>query len=86
MSSAKKMKFPMKEIECFDNPTLYEMTDEEYREFLHEGGLGGLMYVDHHGVLRSYVADYGMATTLEQLDILSEYLQSLRREMSPRRK
>jgi hypothetical protein len=86
MSSVKKIKFPMKEIECVDNPAMREMTDDGYREFLHQGGVGGLMYVDHHDVLRSEVADYALATSREQLDILIEYLQSLRSKMSPRRK
>jgi hypothetical protein len=81
-----KNKFPMKEIECVDIPTMYEMSDSEYREFLREGELGGLMYVDHHDVLRSYVADYPIATTLEQFDILIEHLKTLRRKMVPRRK
>ena len=81
-----KIKFPLKEIECVDIPTMRGMSDAEYREFLSEGGLGGLMYVDHHDVLRSYVADYPLATTLEQFDILIEYLQTLRRKMVPRRK
>ncbi len=38
------------------------------RKFLREGELGGLMYVDHHDFLRSFVADYPLATTLEQLE------------------
>jgi hypothetical protein len=80
-----KIKFPMKEIECVDNPTMRGMSDNEYREFLWQGGLGGLMYVDHHDVLRSYVADYALATTLEQFDILMEYLQSLRSKMAARK-
>lgn len=65
---------------------MYGMSDNEYREFLRQGGLGGLMYVDHHDVLRSYVADYPLATTLEQFDILIDYLQTLRDKMAPRRK
>ena len=81
-----KIKFPMKEIECVDIPTMRGMSDAEYQEFLREGELGGLMYVDHHDVLRSYVADYPLASTLEQFDILIEYLQTLRRKMVPRRK
>ena len=81
-----KIKFPMNEIECVDIPTMRGMSDNEYREFLREGELGGLMYVDHHDVLRSYVADYPLATTREQFDILIEHLQTLRSKMAPRRK
>ena len=62
-----------------------EMSDSEYREFLREGELGGLMYVDHHDVLRSYVADYPLATTLQQFDILIDHLHTQRRKMVPRR-
>ncbi len=76
----------MKEIECVDNPTMLGMSDNDYREFLRLGELGGLMYVDHHDVLRSYVADYPLATTREQFDILVEHLQTLRSKMVPRRK
>ncbi len=72
-----KIKFEMNEIECVDIPTMYKMSDSEYRE----GELGGLMYVDHHDVFRSYVTDYPLANTLEQFDILIEYLQTLRRKM-----
>lgn len=81
-----KIKFPMKEIECVDIPTMYKMSDDEYREFVELNGVGGLLYVDHHDVLRSYVADYPLATTREQFDILIEYLQTLRSKMAPRRK
>lgn len=84
MSSITKIKFPMKEIECVDIPTMAGMSDDDYRQFLRLGELGGLMYVDHHDVLRSYVADYPLATTLEQFDTLMGYLQTLRSKMAPR--
>ncbi len=73
----------MKEIECVDIPTMSRMSDDKYLEFLRQGELGGLMYVDHHDVLRSYVADYPLATSREQVDILMEYLQTLRSKMAP---
>lgn len=60
------------------------MSDDEYRNFIHQDSLGGLIYVDHHEVLRSFVADYPLATTREQLDILIEELQRLRSKMIPR--
>jgi hypothetical protein len=83
MSSITKIQFPMKEIECVDIPTMSRMSDDKYLEFLRQGELGGLMYVDHHDVLRSYVADYPLATSREQVDILMEYLQTLRSKMAP---
>ncbi len=79
--SVPKIKFKMDEIECVDIPTMYAMSDSEYRAFLRNDSL---MFVDHHDVLRSYVADYPLATTLEQLDILIEELHKLRQKMVPR--
>jgi hypothetical protein len=84
MSSITKIKFLMKEIECVDIPTMSGLSDDKYLEFLRLGELGGLMYVDHHDVLRSYVADYPLATSREQFDILMEYSQTLRSKMAPR--
>jgi hypothetical protein len=60
---------------------MHEMSDEEYRGVIDYG----LVYVDHHEVLRSYVAHYPIATTQEQLDIFIEELQKLRRKMIPKR-
>lgn len=54
----------MKEIECVDIPTMCGMSDDKYWEFLRQGELGGLMYVDHHDVLRSYVADGDYSRTV----------------------
>lgn len=81
MSAMPKMKFEVGEVECFDIPTMYQMSDEEYRGSVDYG----LVYVDHHDVLRSHVAHYPIATTQEQLDIFIEELQKLRRKMTPRR-
>lgn len=86
MSSIQKIKVNVGEVEVVDIPTMYQMSDDEYRDFIHQGGLGGLMYVDHHDVLRSFVADYPLATTREQLDILIEELQGLRSKMVSRSK
>lgn len=77
MSSMPKLKTNVGEIECFDIPTMHQMSDEEYRGIIDYG----LVYVDHHDVLRSYVAHYPIATTREQLDIFIEELQKLRRKM-----
>jgi hypothetical protein len=76
-----KIKISMGEIEIVDIPTMYGMSDEQYRDFIQAGGL---MWIDHHEILRSYVAEYPIATTREQLDILIEELQRLRSKMIPR--
>ncbi|HEX3560325.1 MAG TPA: hypothetical protein VHU19_14050 [Pyrinomonadaceae bacterium] len=72
-----KIKTNVGEVECFDIPTMREMSDEEYRGIIDYG----LVYVDHHENLRSYVAHYPIATTREQLDIFIEELQKLRAKM-----
>ena len=77
-SMPEKFKFNVGEIESYDNPTMRNMTEEQYRRFVQNGEL---MYVDHHDVLRSYIADYPLAATREQLDILIEELQKLRGKM-----
>lgn len=77
-SAPKKIKINVGEVEVIDIPTMYGMSDEQYREFVQSGEL---MYVDHHDVLRSYPADYPIATTREQLDIYIEELQRLRGKM-----
>jgi hypothetical protein len=70
-----KIKLNARELEVVDIPTMYRMSDEQYREFVKSGEL---LYVDHHDVLRSYVADYPLATSQAQLDILIEELHRLR--------
>lgn len=69
------------EIDVVDIPTMYGMTDDAYRHFVHAEGL---VYIDHNGVLRSSAAGYPLATTLEQVAILIEELDSLRHKMTPR--
>jgi len=71
------------DIETVDIPTMYAMSDNEYRQYVRSDGL---VYVDHHDILRSAVAGYPLATTLEQLDILMEELHTLRNKMVPRPK
>jgi hypothetical protein len=67
-------------VEYFDTPAMREMSDDEYR-----GAVAGLLYLDHHGVLRSRVADFPIAATPAQLDIFTEELEKLRRKMAPER-
>jgi hypothetical protein len=61
------------DVEAFDIPTMLEMSDQEYTEYLH----GGLLFVDHHDVLRSGPAEYPLAVTREQLVLLIKHLQTL---------
>ncbi len=82
MSSATdRIRLNARELEVVDIPTMYKMSDEQYRDFIQSGEL---LYVDHHEVLRSFVADYPLATTQEQLDILIQELQKLRNKMTRR--
>jgi len=69
------------EITSIDIPTMRDLSDEDYREYVSKHGL---MYVDHHEVLRSSVADYPLATSREQFDILIDELSKLRSRMEPR--
>jgi hypothetical protein len=64
-----------REIEAVDIPTMNEMSDDEYRNFIQGDEL---VFIDHHNVLRSSIADYPIATTREQLDIFIEELQRQR--------
>lgn len=74
MSSVPKIKLN-REIEAVDIPTMSGMSDGEYRDFIQGDGL---VFIDHHNVLRSSIADYPIATTREQLDIFIEELQRQR--------
>jgi hypothetical protein len=68
------------DVTAVDIPTMFEMSDDEYRVYAKDG----LLFTDHHGVLRSAPARYGIATTREQVDILISVLEELRWEVSPR--
>lgn len=61
------------EIEAVDIPTMYKMSAAEYKEYLSSG----LLFVDHHDVLRSAPAEYPLAVTREQLQMLIDHLRSL---------
>ena len=61
------------EVEAVDIPTMNDMSADEYRDYLH----GGLLFVDHQDVLRSAPAEYPLAVTREQLQILIQHLQGL---------
>lgn len=70
------------EAEIVDIPTMRKLLDEEYRLFIRDDGL---VFIDHHDVLRCSMCACPLATTLEQMDILIKELQRLRAKMSPRR-
>ncbi len=61
------------EIEAVDIQTMYKMDIEEYKQYIETE----MLWVDHHDVLRSAIAQYPMAVTREQLHALIAYLQSL---------
>ena len=67
-------KFKIKqEVEAVDIQNMAEMTIDEYKEYLD----GGLLFVDHHDILRSEPAGYPLAVTKEQFSALMEYLKSV---------
>lgn len=61
------------EVRAVDIQTMYKMSPGEYREYLEHG----LMYVDHHDILRSMAAGYPLATTKAQFSALMSYLREL---------
>lgn len=69
------------DVQLIDIPTMFALSDDDYRDYVHREGL---MYVDHHDVLRSSPAAYPIAVTQEQLDILIEELGRLRDKLLPR--
>lgn len=60
-------------IEAVDIHTMNEMNDDEYTQFLQSDEL---FFVDHHGILRSSVSGYPLATTKAQLKLLISDLNS----------
>ena len=62
------------EIDAADIPSMYKMSKEEYKYYIENE----LFFVDHHDVLRSAIAQYPIAVTRDQLEILITHLQSLR--------
>lgn len=61
------------EIEAVDIPTMADMPIEEYKDYLRFG----LIFVDHHDILRSAVAGYPLAVNKEQLNALIAYLNEI---------
>jgi hypothetical protein len=63
--------------EVLDIPTMRELDAESYKAYVRNH----LMWVDHHDVLRSTLAEYPYATTPEQVDALISVLQEFRSRM-----
>ena len=61
------------EVEAVDIQTMAKMSVEVYKTYLREG----LLFVDHHDVLRSVPAEYPLAVTKEQFKALLAYLKEL---------
>ena len=74
-----KTTFNAGEIEALDVQTMRGMTEQDYRVFVSEGRL---VYVDDHGMLRSTAAQYPLATTRRQLEVLIEELRVLGEQMA----
>ncbi len=66
------------EVEAVDIPTMQEMSAKEYQAYIKKHGL---FFVDHHDILRSSAAEYPLATSKEQLDILIKELQAVRERL-----
>jgi len=66
------------EIEATDIPTMSRMANSEYWDFVKRGEL---FFIDHHDVLRSTPAEYPLATSRKQLDMLIEALKEFRERM-----
>ncbi|MDN2713694.1 hypothetical protein [Janthinobacterium sp. SUN120] len=61
------------EVTAVDIQTMASMTMTDYKEYLRNG----LLYVDHHDVLRSEPAGYPLATSKAQLKALLAYIKEL---------
>jgi hypothetical protein len=62
-----------REVEAVDIHTMSGMSLEDYRAYVTDG----LLWVDHHDVLRSQPAGYPLATNKEQLRALIARLKAL---------
>jgi hypothetical protein len=65
------------DIEAVDIPTMSDMQDHDYNEYIESH----LLFVDHHGVLRSTQGEYPFACSKSQLQALISYLESVKGKM-----
>ncbi|WP_431509872.1 hypothetical protein [Variovorax sp. DAIF25] len=66
-----------KDTEVLDIPTMSALDIESYKAYVREH----LMWVDHHEVLRSSLAEFPYATSPAQVDALISVLQEFRARM-----
>lgn len=74
----KKIKVDGEETEVPDIPMMYEMSGDDYREYVQQDSI---LWLDRNDILRDRVTGRPVATTREQLDILIEELQKHRGRM-----
>jgi hypothetical protein len=67
-------KFPNQEIEALDGPTLYRLSEEDYKVYLRDH----LFLIDHHDTLRSGLTGFHFATTKRQFELLMQFLEENR--------
>jgi hypothetical protein len=60
-------------VTSVDISTMENMSMDDYQEYLQFG----LLFVDHHDILRSEPADYPLATNKKQLRALINHLSQL---------
>jgi hypothetical protein len=65
------------DAEALDIPAMRELDVEAYKAYVRDH----LLWVDHHEVLRSTLAEYPYATTPEQVDAFIEVLKECRARM-----
>lgn len=69
------------EIDAVDISSMYKMSAGEYKQYVENE----LLFIDHHDVLRSQIAQYPLAVSREQLRILIAHLQSLESKVGAER-
>ena len=62
------------EVNSVDIQGMTNMAPEDYREYLEFG----LLYIDHHEILRSAPAGYPIACTKAQITALIDYLNEIK--------
>ncbi len=60
-----------------DIPTMREMRPDEYAAYLRNG----LFFIDHHDILRDTVIEHPIAATSQQVQILIDYLATVKARM-----
>ena len=68
------------EVVAVDIHTMSNMSAADYKTYLE----GGLLFVDHHDILRSQPAGYPLAVTKAQLKELIAYLKGIESRVGSR--